>query len=342
MRGLHQRFGPSRPQTSIGHRPPPAVEYGHPDGYDQDELSRGMRRLSMGYGQSIEDDRPRPMPMRPMSARPMQSSPFAAPPVLPPPGPIPINRNQPFQPLSDEPFEPLDNSYNDYGGSMMHIPRTRRESIDPSMYEPRHYATEVARTTGSRRNSYYGDQSISSGSALEDQIRQASSYQERKSGGLTSGGMRLTEDMLYEASRRGGPKSRSTRSSGSRDESDWRQSATTRTTRSSNEEDMTIRVKGNAHFKFGDTEMHCQDGTEINIRGPPLGRRIGSNDKPMYAEIEDRRGRGYDRPALRSRAASQAGSFYAPPPDPQYDYYGGSPGYNDSPFAPLPAHEQWM
>ncbi|KAL1903072.1 hypothetical protein Sste5346_000356 [Sporothrix stenoceras] len=342
MRGLHQRFGPSRPQTSIGHRPPPAVEYGHPDDYDQDDLSRGMRRLSMGYGHGIEDERPRPMLMRPMSARPMQSSPFAAPPpMLPPPsGPMPISRGQPFQPLSDEPFEPLDNSYNEYGGSMMHIPRTRRESIDPSLNEHRYYATEVARTTGSRRNSYYGEQSTSSGSALEDKIRLASSYQEKKSGGLTSGGMRLTEEMLYEASRRGGPKSRSTRSSGSRDESDWRQSATTRTTRSSNEEDMTIRVKGNAHFKFGDTEMHCQDGTEINIRNPPLSRRIGSGDRPVYPELEDRRGR-YDRPALRSRAPSQSGSFYAPRPEESFEYgYGESPRY-DSPFAPLPAHEQW-
>lgn len=343
MRGLHQRFGPSRPQTSMGHRPPPTVEYGHPDGYDPEDLSHDMRRLSMGYGPSIEDGRSRPMPMRPMSARPTQSSPFAAPPMLPPPGPMPIRGQplQPFQPLYDEPFEPLEGSYQEYG-PMMHVPRTRRESIDPSMYEPRQYATEVARTTGSRRNSYYGEQSASSGSAFEDKLRLASSYQERKSGGLTTGGMRLTEEMLYEASRRGGPKSRSTRSSGSRDESDWRQSATTRTTRSSNEEDLTIRIKGNALFKYGDTEMHCQDGTEINIRGPPLGRRVGSSDKSSYAEIEDRRSR-FERPALRSRAASQAGSVYAPPPSAPYEYgYGGSPEYTGSPFEPLPTHEQWM
>ncbi|KIH88467.1 hypothetical protein SPBR_06993 [Sporothrix brasiliensis 5110] len=282
MRGLQQRFAHGRPQTSMGHRPPPTVEYGNPDGFEpESDLSRDMRRLSMSHGLG---------------------------------------------------------SHLEYG--MMHIPRTRRESIDPYQLEPRHYVTEVAGTMGSRRNSYYGEQPILPGNALDEKLRFASSYQD-KTTGMATAGMRLTEEMLYEASRRGGPKSRSTRSSGSRDESDWRQSATTRTTRSSNEEDLTIRVRGNAVFKYGETEMHCQDGTEINIRGPPLGRRIGSSDKASFAEIDDRRGR-HDYPALRSRAASQSRSVYAPTAAP-YEYnYDGALDYTGAPFDPLPAPGSWI
>ncbi|CAK7232745.1 hypothetical protein SBRCBS47491_008374 [Sporothrix bragantina] len=346
-RGPPGRFGVNRPQTAMGHRPPPAVEYGHLDGFDPaDELSRDMRRLSMGHRPGFEDLRPRGMPpMRPMSARPMAAGPFAAPPPppmshspmpmprqpfepfqpLPPALPQPISAMQPYQPMDDRnPFD-VDDSY-EYG-PMTHVPRTRRESIDPSLYEHRPY-TEVARTTGSRRNSYYGAPSVSSGS-FEDKLRLATSYQEEK-----SGGMRLTAEVLHEADRRG-PKSRSTRSSESRDESDWRQSATTRTTRSSNDEDLTIRIKGNALFKYGDAEMQCQDGTEINIRGPPNNRRISATERGGYPEIEDRRSR-FDRPALRDRAASRsrAGSVYGHPTS-HYEYtYGASPEYSGSPFDP--------
>ncbi|CAK7213382.1 hypothetical protein SCUCBS95973_001786 [Sporothrix curviconia] len=346
-RGPPGRFGGGRPQTAMGHRPLPAVEYGHPDGFDQaDELSRNMRRLSMSHRSGFEDGRPHGMPippMRAMSARPMPAGPFAPPPPPPhlahpsmlpsqqpfdpfqpllPPPPRPISAMQPF-PMDDRnPFD-VDDSY-EYG-PLTHVPRTRRESIDPSLYDQRPY-TEVARTTGSRRNSYYGGQSVSSGS-FEDQLRLATSYLEEK-----SGGMRLTAEVLHEADRRG-PKSRSTRSSGSRDESDWRQSATTRTTRSSNEEDLTIRVKGNALFKYGDAEMQCQDGTEINIRGPPNNRRISTTERGGYPEIEDRRSR-FDRPALRDRAHSRAGSVFAHPTS-HYEYsYGVSPECAGSPFDP--------
>ncbi|CAK7243103.1 MAG: hypothetical protein STHCBS139747_004611 [Sporothrix thermara] len=353
-RGPPGPFGVGRPRTSIGHRPPPpAVEYGHPDGFDPaEDLSRNMRRLSMvGPRPGFEDGgRPRGMlPMRPMSARPMAAGPgpFSAPPpppsshhqmsrqpfeplepLPPPPLPQPISSTQPYQPMDDRnPFD-VDTAY-DYG-PITHVPRTRRESIDPSLYDHRPYTegpyTEVARTSGSRRNSFYEGRSGSSGS-FEDQLRLATSYQEEK-----SGGMRLTAEVLHEADRRG-PKSRSTRSSESRDESDWRQSATTRTTRSSNEEDLTIRIKGNALFKYGDAEMQCQDGTEINIRGPSTNRRISTTERGGYPEIEDRHSR-FERPALRDRAASRAGSVFAHPTS-HYEYsYGASPEYSSSPFDP--------
>jgi len=192
---------------------------------------------------------------------------------------------------------------------------------------------------GGRRASYYGDRSASSGSGYEEKLRHASTYQE-----LTGGtGLPLTEESLRHAGRAGG----SSRSSGSHDESDYRQSATTRTTRSSGNndpEDVTIRIKnGGAILEVGGAKMKCRDGAEINItsskqqaglahlRGVPA---LGS-DKSSYLDHDDRRGRADSgRSVARTRASSQApaalsryaaspGGYYydntpAPPPYPQY------------------------
>lgn len=334
-RSLQQRFM-TRPQTAMGHRPQGAVDYIPTDHFDADALSHDLRRLSLGFRPSMEDDSMRALPMRSTSVRPTQMSPFAPPPTAP------FSRGPPPQITYMDAYDGAESAYHEPpvpydAGPFAPAPRSRRLSIDPaSSYDARPF-TEVARTVGSRRNSYYGGQSVSSGSGFEDQMRMAASYQDER-----SGGMPLTADLLREASRGGGPRSRSTRSSGSRDESDWRQSATTRTTRSSNEEDLTIKVKGNLLFKYGDAEMQCQDGTEINIRGPPTVKRSGSSDKSSYADMDDRRSR-FDRPALRSRAPSQAGTMYPPPPHlPQYGYsYGGDPDYAPSPFAPLPTNH-WL
>ncbi|OAA64488.1 hypothetical protein SPI_03135 [Niveomyces insectorum RCEF 264] len=336
---LRQRFNLNRPQTSMGHRPPPAVEYEqHGDPYDPDELAADMRHLSVSHRPGLQEERSRMMPMRPVSARPsFHASPFAPPPALPPARERLVQYGCNDEPFDDPPApgyhgQPAPYEY----GPLTHVSRARRQSIGPPpmLYDSKGYTTEVAHTNGSRRNSLYGARSVSSGSGFEDKLRLASSYQDE-----VSGGMRLTAETLHEASRTGGPSSRSTRSSGSRDESDWRQSATTRTTRSSNEEDLTIRVKGNALFKYGEAEMRCQDGTEINItsRGPPSIRRPGGSEKSTYAESDDRRSR-FERPALRGRGTSQAGSVYAPPPGPlplEYSY-GGGVDYNTSPFTPHP------
>ncbi|CAK7566583.1 MAG: hypothetical protein SEPTF4163_004530 [Sporothrix epigloea] len=338
------RFGISRSQTSMGHRPPPSIEYGRSGKYDTaDELSHKMRRLSMSHRPGIEDGWPRgmPPPMRTTSARPMAAAPFNAPPLppyshrpmsdqsiepfqpLPSPSPRPKSALQPRHFRDDE--NPFDvDPYREYG-PVTHVPRSRHDSMDSSLHESRPY-TEVARTTRSRRNSLYGDHSDVS-SNMEDQLRLATSYQDERSGGL-----RLTAEVLHEAGRRG-PQSRSTRSSESRDESDWLPSATTRTTRSSNEDDLTIRVRGNAVFKYRDAEMQCQDGTEIQFRGPPNNRRFSTTETGHYPEIEDSRSR-FDRPALRDRAASRARSRYGRS-ESQYGYsYGGSPEYDASPFDP--------
>lgn len=163
-----------------------------------------------------------------------------------------------------------------------------------------------------RRNSYYGGNSGSSGSAYEDKIRQASRYQDDV--GATSH-LPLTAESLRKAGR-SGTSSRSTRSSGSQDESDYRQSATTRTTRSTapgpnNDEDVTIKVKGSTVLKFGNTEMQCRDGAEINIISRSGGgaelRGAADSDRASYIDQDDRRTR-VDIPQSRARAVSRAKS----------------------------------
>jgi hypothetical protein len=187
------------------------------------------------------------------------------------------------------------------------------------------YHTEVAGKSH-RRNSYYGGNSASSGSAYEDKIRQATRYQDDIAGGPQ---MPLTAETLRKAGR-SGASSRSTRSSGSHDESEYRQSATTRTTRSTapNDEDVTIRVKGSTVLKFGNAEMQCQDGAEINIisRGGNAEIRATGSDRSSYVDPDDRRTR-VDMPQSRARAASRAKSrprSYSRPfskydPIPKYD-----------------------
>ena len=192
-------------------------------------------------------------------------------------------------------------------------------------YDMGSYRTEVASNT--RRNSYMGHRnSVSSISDYEAKMREAQAYQEDVAGGPQ---VPLTAETLRKASKNGGG-SRSTRSSGSHDESDYRQSATTRTTRSSNnEEDYTIRIKGVRSVEVGGARMQCDEGAEINIasRAPPAGYRGGS-DKSSYIEpedrrIEDRRHHRIDRAPTRTRSGSQASfsrtSGYESAPMPRYD-----------------------
>jgi len=148
----------------------------------------------------------------------------------------------------------------------------------------------------------------------------------------------LTAESLRRAGRNGG----SSRSSGSHDESDYRQSATTGTTRLSGEEDVTIRVKGGAALKIGGAEVQCADGAEINILRGGMSFRGGS-DRSSYFDQDDRRTR-IERPATRTRVGSQARSYSR---HPSYDVGGGGatlydPGYYDEipPYPPYPLQPQ--
>ncbi|KAK5652640.1 hypothetical protein OQA88_10233 [Cercophora sp. LCS_1] len=102
--------------------------------------------------------------------------------------------------------------------------------------------------------------------ASEQRVRQGTLRREEAS----AGGGPLADEVsrTRERGRRSSRGNRSTRSSGS--ESDFRRTATTTTTttttRSSvGDEDVTIRVKGNAMLKVGEAEIQCLDGTEINM-----------------------------------------------------------------------------
>ncbi|OBT63223.1 hypothetical protein VE03_07794 [Pseudogymnoascus sp. 23342-1-I1] len=126
-----------------------------------------------------------------------------------------------------------------------------------------------------RRASYYGGLSNTSSnpsSNYEDKVRDATGYQADVSGGEP---IKLTADLLRKQQNTIGS-SRSTHSSNSRDESDFKRSVTTRTTRSvsgggngGNDagagDDVTIRIKGNAKVTIGAAEITNADGVELNI-----------------------------------------------------------------------------
>ncbi|KAK3325383.1 hypothetical protein B0H66DRAFT_121800 [Apodospora peruviana] len=340
-RPLEARFGPpsNRPQSSIGFRPP-----GRPlalDDYPEPEKSL-TRQRSTNRRSSRHEGSMAPPP-RPASARPPSSM------FRPPPTPAARHRAV----FDEEDFDgeaglfhdisPLAPATYEYSAPIpIRSKSRRRPSIDAtSIYDAGDYRTEVARANNgraSRRASYYG-QSASSGS-YEDKMRQAEMYQTDVTGAPK---MQLTVDALRKAGRNGGS-SRSTKSSGSRDDSEYRRSATTRTTRSSAaEDDMTIRVKGNAVLEVGGANLRCQDGTEINISsrpggGPTTGFRT-SSDKSSYMGQDERRARmERERPAIRNRASSQAASFSRSIPKYDTSPVGGYYDYGAPPPPPYPAY----
>ena len=272
-----------------------------------------------------------PPPPRPSTTVTMRPSPFAPPPA-------PSRRIVGFD---DDAFAGDSSLYRDvpspltrYDWNQGTVTRARRPSVGaPTVsYDVGSYRTEVAGRS-SRRNSYYGEQSVSSGSGYEDKMRSATTYQHEVEGGPT---MPLTAETLRKANKNSKTSSRSTRSSGSHDESDFRQSNTTHTTRSSNDEDITIRVKGAATFKVGNAEVECKDGAEININSRTAGTVRGGSDRDGSIYDDDRRTR-ITRPPTRTRASAQAGSYTRTAP-PLYDPY----GYPAFPYRPAAPPPEWL
>nr|CDP25342.1 Putative protein of unknown function [Podospora anserina S mat+] len=346
-RPLESRFGSyTRPQSAMGYRPqqPPAIEYGNEWEEPQAPPSKQLaRRPSTNRRMSkVETDDKRmmpPPPRRPQSARPLPSSGFQ------PPAPsTPISRRTLYDDIERteddlfnlSPMGPAD--YNNAGHStnLAFRPKPPRMSsgLADEAYGDYDYNPMPVEPYGKhlRRSSYFGESAASS-SAYEDQVRSATRYQEELMGGSP---LPLTAETLAKA-RNGG----SSRSSGSRDESDYRQSYTTRTTHTSaHDEDFTIRVKGNTTLKIGGAEMECHDGAEINItkNGATLGYRGGGSDasygdhddRHTRVDLDDRRTR-VDFPVRpRTRGASRARSIPRAPaypayPDaasPEYEYVG--------------------
>jgi hypothetical protein len=191
-------------------------------------------------------------------------------------------------------------------------PSLRRNSVSYDIPDP-YLATRVFETAnaGRRRTSYYGPSTESTGSSdYNSKVRDAQNYQE----GVAGPTVPLTADMLKRQQRHAGS-SRSTKSSGSRDESDYRKSATTRTTRSGSggdDGDVTIKVTGQARVTVGSAQIHCTDGGEIEIKQQKAirnGSERGSEYGGTQRDRDDRRSR-VDRPPGRSRMSSSSKASY--------------------------------
>ncbi|KAI5919131.1 hypothetical protein F4810DRAFT_523821 [Camillea tinctor] len=335
-RDLSLRF--KRPQ-SVGYGPPP-----HPHEYEPPVKEKALtgRRPSVSsrkaskdyvgkeYISKEYDDRSRmPPPARPKSAR-QERLVFRPPP--------PTNMRKPVdyheEEYDDDDLDDDDDSliYDsvsrrasvEYGSGALPI-RQRRQSIgqrtlelDSDDYDSDDLDSEPAPSRG-RRNSFVN---------FEDKVRSASRYQEDVSGSTPP----LTAEALRQV--KNGGSSRSTRSSGSRDESEYKHSATTRTTRSgSGEDDITIKIPMGAVVEVGNTKIHCRDGGDISVGRP--GTTRGSSDRGNSTYGDDRKSRA-DRSATRTRASSQAESYtrVAPPLQPPRM----PPLLNHGGYAPHSAH----
>ncbi|TDZ31518.1 hypothetical protein C8035_v012241 [Colletotrichum spinosum] len=297
---LAQRF--QRPTSAMGR--PPSGSFSNTLDYEDYEENELGRRPSLKKRDS-EARKLMPPPPRPRTSGPLRPA-LKGPP----------RRQPPSTGYDSEDFDGDDGLYHEvvpyeYGDGVMERPRSHRRGS--SAYSRDGFYIEPA-SGGSRRNSHVGATPGSySNKKYEAAEDAAMAYQNDVNGGPT---VPLTAAALKAAKKSAAKKSKSSRSSGSsesRDESEYRQSATTRTTRSSalESEDVTIKVTGSAVVKIGNAEIQCQDGGEINIT--QAGRLGDSSDKgsTIFSEdrrLEDRPGRR-ERLPIRARASSQADSY---------------------------------
>ncbi|RYP50127.1 hypothetical protein DL769_010997 [Monosporascus sp. CRB-8-3] len=341
-RDLSSRF--ERPQSAMGFRQP-SHDYDHEPPHPSHDRTVARRSSVSRKASKHHEDRVRmPPPPRPSSALPSERR------VLRPPPPSGMRKSVGFEDddlddddESDQEFyEPLSRRASvEYGAGVLQA-RSRRDShslSDDSYDDVERYQLEPASYT-SRRNSSYN---------LEDKMRNASRYQSDVTGPaapLTAETLRRVKD---------GDSRGSTRSSGSHDESDYKHSATTRTTRSaSGEDDLTIKLPEGAVVEINGARITCPGGGDVNIGRNNGASRVGSDRatsiyeddrksryeddrKSRYEDDrrsryeEDRKSR-HERLPLRTRASSQAAytrsMSHAPPLYPHgYSQY---PGYNSS------------
>ncbi len=170
-------------------------------------------------------------------------------------------------------------------------------------------------TSNRRRQTWYEQPASSAASSgYEDKLHQATSYQEDVGGPTVP----LTADLLKRQQRRHGGSSRSTKSSASRDESDYKKSATTRTTRSgsgNDDENVTIKVTGQARVMVGGAQIDCNEGGEIEIKRQQQANIRSGSERTGSSEysrgrIEDRKSRISGPVARAVRLSSQSGRSY--------------------------------
>ncbi|KAG4420955.1 hypothetical protein IFR04_005932 [Cadophora malorum] len=168
-------------------------------------------------------------------------------------------------------------------------------------------------------------QGAPAGASYEAKLNSAASYQDDVGGGPT---IPLTAEVLRRQQRKQGGSSRSTKSSASRDESDYKKSATTRTTRSGsgdNDENVTLKVTGQTRVMVGGMQIDCADGGEISIQRQKSLRNGSERSNSEYGggRIEDRQSR-VSRPSGRSRMSSHSGESWTRTPQYPKDYRDGN------------------
>ncbi|XDG02320.1 hypothetical protein ABKA04_001935 [Annulohypoxylon sp. FPYF3050] len=330
-RDLASRFG--RPQSAMGFAPPTkALDY---EPVKEKSLTR---RASAARKASKEhDDRHRmPPPARPASTQPNRLVIRPSPPTHTAPPSQAASRRKSVGFTANElqagdpsMYKAVTRREVEYGNGAI-PPRPRPQSYEAeSLYDDSY---EIA--SRGRRNSIY---------QFEEKLRDASRYQDDVSGGT---GAALTADALRRV--KNGGSSRSTRSSASRDESDYKQSATTRTTRSgSGDDDITIKLPMGAVIEVGNTKIHCKDGGNMNIgRGNGTSRAGGSEHAAPshYSDERSERKSRADRSERRTRTGSYSRTRSTGPPlyprtPPDYAHYDD---YDDYDSPPPPPHAPYM
>ena len=348
-RDLKQRF--DRPSSAMDYRSPSQRNY-QPDGYSEydEELPYMPKRQSRANKQEEDRKRMPPPQFKPLRDTPRRpstttntSSPFQPPPMRP------ESRQAHSRPslqsqrrsvvFADEPTFDEDDLLDEsdlFHDTPPHATTQRRRSVARPRRESPVYSDDeyelMPASVRSRRGSTFGPIALGSGGASlesESKYMDALRYQDDITGGPQ---MPLTAETLRKANKRGDrvPSSRSTRSSGSHDESEYKDRTNTTTTgitrSSTGGDDFTIKVSGNAVVRVGGAEIACQD-SEITFSNGAGGSRGGSDHASTLYQLE---GRGYhERKALphRTRAPSQSDSQsrgYVPshaPYDPPYGHY---------------------
>jgi hypothetical protein len=340
QRNLKQRFetGP-RPASAMGNRPQSKSLYER----EHEEDAAPRRRPSLKKRESDRERMP-PPPPRPKTTKPEKMAFRPAPPqvhrtrhydgdlyvtdaAVPAPAyPDPRRLSGDYGALYPQPhaLRPVVYYTDPVTGhglqpAVSHRPRSRPQSFLGPV--PLDYEYGSAPHTGYGVDKY------------DDELRTAEQYQNQAASATP-----LTKDALQRASRRShGGSSRSTRSSESRDESDYRHSVTTRTTRSiSGEDDVTIKLPANSIIEVQGTKIQCRDGGEVNIStsragggGGGGGSHSSSSDKDSIV-YEERPSRA-ERPAPRGRTMSQSSPYSTRMPfgyDPHmYSYPQPNPPY---------------
>lgn len=297
-RSLGDRFNISRTTSAIGTREAPREFVDDYESVSERALEgrrASIREPSRALNKAEEDYSRMPPP-------PLQSI-LRRPDIL---GAFPSD-------LSDAPTTTYRGSrtiYHDDAPSMRR-PSANRNSVSYDLgKDTDKYRVETANNGRRRQSYYYGQSSGSSG--YEDKLNQAASYQDGVTGGPP---IALTAELLRKQQRRQAGSSRSTKSSGSRDDSDYRRSATTRTTRSGSgldDENVTIKVKGDARVMVGGAQIECKDGGEIQIKRQTSVREGSERSNSEYSipAIDDRRSSRVDRATSRTRMSSQPGHTY--------------------------------